>query len=334
MDKLLVHILGFKPLNRFIDKLLGHYVTIFMIHRSVAKDDSYQGLSPALLEQCLIYAQKNNYHFASLDEVVHNALNDIKPDRPTLCFTLDDGFDDQVQELVPVLLKYGVKPTIFVLSNFVDGVDWPWDSRLAYIVWNTQHTSGSFSYNGKNFELNFQTPQQKLKTRRALVKYAKHLSSKELDQFIDAASKELGVVTPSIATDIYKPVSWDTLRRYESLGLTIGSHACSHRVFSSLTMDEVESEVSHANARLKAELKSPSQVFCYPSGTAQDYSTKHAELIKEMGYIAAVSANPGNTTNKLIRQDLFNIQRHGFPLSFARFVRYSSWLEAIRSRLS
>src|SRR6187402_1686971 len=130
MDKLLTHVLGFKPLNKFINKLLGHYVTIFMIHRSVAKDDSYQGLSPELLEQCLIYAKNNNYHFASLDEVVHNAMNDIQPERPTLCFTLDDGFDDQVKELVPILLKYGAKPTIFVLSNFVDGLDWPWDSRL------------------------------------------------------------------------------------------------------------------------------------------------------------------------------------------------------------
>lgn len=334
MDKLLTHVLGFKPLNKFINKLLGHYVTIFMIHRSVAKDDSYQGLSPALLEQCLIYARDNNYHFASLDEVVHNALNDIKPDRPTLCFTLDDGFDDQVQELVPVLLKYGAKPTIFVLSNFVDGVEWPWDSRLAYIVWNTQQASGSFSYNGKSFELNFQTPQHKLKTRRALVKYAKHLASSELDKFIEAVSKELNVSTPTTATDIYKPVSWDTLRHYESLGLTIGSHACSHRVFTSLTLEEVEDEVIHANARLKAEIKSPSQVFCYPSGTAQDYSTQHAELIKKLGYIAAVSANPGNTTNSLIRQDLYNIQRHGFPLSFARFVRYASWLEAVRSKLN
>ena len=305
-----------------------------MIHRSVAKDGSYQGLSPALLEQCLIYAKNNNYHFASLDEVVHNALNNIKPDRPTLCFTLDDGFDDQVQELVPVLLKYGAKPTIFVLTNFVDGVDWPWDSRLSHIVWNTQRPSGIMSYKGKIFELNFESIEHKLKTRRALVKYAKNLSSQELDGFIEAVSKELNVSTPATATDIYKPTSWDALRHYESLGLNIGSHACSHRVFSSLTMEEVENELIHAKARLSAEIKSPSQVFCYPSGTAHDYSAKHADLVKKLGYVAAVSANPSNTTNSLIKQDLYNIRRHGFPMSFSRFVRYASWFEAMRGRLS
>lgn len=315
-----------------MNKLLGHYVTIFMLHRSLAKDDSYQGLSPDLLEQCLIYARDNNYHFASLDEVVHNALQGIKPSAPTLCFTIDDGFDDQLQELVPLLLKYNAKPTLFVLANFIDGVDWPWDSRLAYIVWNTQHASGSINYKGKTFELNFDTLQNKLKTRRTLVKYAKNMSRQELDQFIDAVSSELGVQTPLVAPDIYKPASWDDLRHYESLGLKIGSHACSHRVFSSLSIEEVERELIHAKSRLNSELKLPSEVFCYPSGTAQDYSAVHAKLVEKLGYIAAVSAKPGNTTNSLIKSDPFNINRHGFPHSLKRFIRYASWLEAIRSR--
>lgn len=333
MDKLLMHVLGFKPLDKLITKLIGHYVTIFMIHRSVAKDGSFQGVSPAQLEQCLIYAKNNNYHFASLDEVVHNAINNIEPDRPTLCFTLDDGFDDQVQELVPILLKYGAKPTIFVLSDFVDGIDWPWDSKIIYLIMNCKAKPTQLTFNNVTFDIDLSTIKAKNTSRRLLVKYAKTLPKKELAEFILHISHELKTPIPETAPELYKSANWDQLRHFESLGLTIGSHACSHHIFNSLSLGEVRSELNHAKSRLDAEIKSPSRIFCYPSGTAQDYSPQHADLVKELGYIAAVSANPNNTTNNLIKQDLYNIHRHGFPLSFTRFVRYISWFEAIRSRV-
>ncbi|MES2822427.1 MAG: polysaccharide deacetylase family protein [Pseudomonadota bacterium] len=334
MDKFLLGLLGFYVLNNCINKLLGHYVTIYMIHRPEPKDGIHHGLSPALLEQCLIYAKKQNYHFASLDEIVSDAIQGRVPSRPTLCFTIDDGFDDQVEELVPILLKYEAKPTIFVLTNFVDGVDWPWDSKIGYMVNNTSCCSDYLSYKGVQFPLNFDSMENKILTRRALVKYAKYLPSQELDDFMKIVANELAVSPPLTAPTPYKPTSWERLCHYESLGLKVGSHACTHRVFSSLALDTVKEEIIHAKNRLEMELSLPSRVFCFPSGTAKDFSTVHSNLVRELGYMGAVSANPGNNTMTSIKQTLYTITRHTFPNTLAQFARYSSWFEVIRSKLT
>ncbi|MES2675330.1 MAG: polysaccharide deacetylase family protein [Pseudomonadota bacterium] len=334
MDKFLLGLLGFYVVNNCINKLLGHYVTIYMIHRPATNDGLHHGLSSKLLEQCLIYAKKQNYHFASLDEIVSRAINGQVPSRPTLCFTIDDGFNDQVEELVPILLKYDAKPTIFVLTNFVDGIDWPWDSKIAYMVNNTSCCADYLSFKGVQFPLNFSSIENKILTRRALVKYAKYLPNQELNDFMAVVAKELAVTTPLAPPEPYKSTSWERLRHYESLGLTVGSHACTHRVFSSLTLDMVREELIHAKNRLETELSSPSQVFCFPSGTNKDFSSVHSELVRELGYIAAVSANPGNNTLASIKQTLYSITRHTFPNTLAQFARYSSWFEVIRSKLT
>lgn len=334
VDKFLLKLLSSYLLNSCVNKLLGHYVTIYMIHRPAAKDGLYHGLSHELLEQCLIYAKKQNYHFASLDEIVNDAIHGRVPSRPTLCFTIDDGFSDQVEELVPLLLKYDAKPTIFVLTHFVDGIDWPWDSKIAYIVNNTSCCLNYLSYNGVQFPLDFSSMENKILTRRSLVKYAKYLPSQELNNFMEVIAKELAVSPPLVAPALYTPTSWERLRHYESLGLKVGSHACTHRVFSSLALDTVKEELIQAKNRLEAELNLPSQVFCFPSGTDKDFSAVHADLVRELGYMAAVSATPGNNTMTSIKQTLYTITRHTFPNTLARFARYSSWFEVIRSKLT
>jgi hypothetical protein len=91
--------------------------------------------------------------------------------------------------------------------------------------------------------------------------------------------------------------------------------------------------LERAQVRLSQELTSPSTVFCYPSGTVQDYSALHAPLLKELGYPAAVSATAGNTNYKFIKEDPYNIRRHSFPTNLDRFIRYASWFEAVRSKL-
>lgn len=333
MDNIIKKAVEFKPLTSVANRLIGHYVTIFMIHRPRSKESNYQGLSPQLLDECLTYAKQQGFNFLSIDEILTSALNAIEIDTPTLCFTLDDGFEDQLTELVPILLKHNAKPTLYVLVNFLDNVDWPWDYKLIYLIAHTQISTLTFSHNDNEFSLDLSSPEAKMISRRALVKYAKYLSQEDFAELMAQIILSLNVQMPANAPDFFKPAKWSSLREYEKQGLTIGSHACSHRVFNSLSLESVRYEVAHAQSRLTTELVSPSKVFCYPSGTQQDYSDVHAQLLKELGYPAAVTAIAGNTNFNAIKNNPYNIKRHSFPTSFARFVRYASWFEAMRSKL-
>ena len=333
MDKIIKKAVEFKPLTFLANQLIGHYVTIFMLHRPLSKESNYHGLDPQLLDECLTYAKENGFVFASIDEVWNNALNGVKAQRPTLCFTIDDGFEDQLTELVPILLKHNAKPTLYVLVDFIDNLNWPWDYRLIYLINKTETVTLKFTHNNHEFTLDLATPNAKIASRRALVKYMKYIPQKDFMSLMDEITEKLDVILPTQIPGPYVAAKWDDLREYEKQGLKIGSHACSHRVFNSLSLNEVNEELIRAKARLSSELKSPSNVFCYPSGTTLDYSDAHVPLLKELGYSAAVSATPGNTNYNFIKNDPYNIRRHSFPNSLDRFIRYTSWFEAIRSKL-
>lgn len=313
--------------------IVGHYATIYMIHRPQPDNGAYEGLSPELLNRCLEHAKKSGFEFAYIDDLVLDALAGKKPQRPTICFTLDDGYQDQVDQLVPVLLRHQAKPTLYVINDLIDQVDWPWDTKLSYALWQCDFDKITFQSEGENFQLDLSTPTARILSRRMLTRFGKTLPSAALNRFVADCLLAFSIEIPSQAPTTYQPASWDSLRKAEEKGLRIGSHACSHRVFSALSDNEIREELQRSNLRLNQEVKFPSRVFCYPSGTARDFSPHHIDLVQQAGFIAALTSIPGNIRLQHIREAPFDIKRHSFPNRFETFVRYSSWLEYIRSSI-
>ncbi len=319
------------PVNQLMSSLLGQYVTIYMLHRPQSPSGAFEGTNPEQLEQAIIYAKAAGFHFASIDELVFDALSGKKQQQPTLCFTLDDGYQDQLDQLVPVLIKHGCKPTLFVIADMVNGDDWPWDAKLAHAIWNTTLSILPLHIEGADQTFPLDSPEQRIATRRTLTGFAKRLSSEKLAEFLAMVFPALGVnlSTPPVG---YQPATWHSLRESEQKGLTIGSHGCSHRVFSSLTDAQIQFELSKAKALLAQHLKSPSRVFCYPSGKTADFFTTHSKLLSAQGYIGSLNSIAGNPSFNNIKAQPFNIHRHSFPNSLHTFIRYSSWLEHLRSK--
>jgi peptidoglycan/xylan/chitin deacetylase (PgdA/CDA1 family) len=333
MDKFIANLVSISPLSKVAHKLLGHYVTIFMLHRPTPHNNIYNGTCPELLKKCLEYAGRNNFEFATIDEVVTMAMANEKPKRPTICFTMDDGYLDQLEVLTPVLLEYDAKPTIFVLSDFSDNRDWPWDAKIIYLSQNTTVPKIDLSFNDMRLDLDFSDQAVRIKSRRILTALAKHLPDQQQDELIKLLQEKLQLTLPSLAPAEFAPADWQSLRHYHAQGLNVGAHGRTHKVFSSLTDDKVIEELTLAKTRLLAEIPDASNVFCYSSGTDADYSAKHCPMVAQADYSAAVSAKPGNTSLSAIKKDLFNIKRHSFPAKYEHFVRYASWFELIRSNL-
>jgi peptidoglycan/xylan/chitin deacetylase (PgdA/CDA1 family) len=333
MDRLIAHLATISPLNALAISLFGHYVTIYMLHRPSPQNKIYNGTCPVLLEKCLAYAQKKQFQFASLDELVLMAMKGEKPKKPTLCFTMDDGYLDQLTVLAPIFLKYNAKPTIFVLSDFSDNIDWPWDAKLIYLCQATSVPSVEININGETLSLSFASQEERIKSRRKISRIAKYLEDQQQNDFLDLLQNKLVVKLPQTAPKEFAPADWDSLRLYHKLGLNVGAHGKTHKVFNSLTDEKIREELRISRSRLFAEIPDASNVYCYSSGTEEDYSENHCPLVAEANFIAAVSAKPGNVTLSSVKQDLFNIKRHSFPSNLEKFIRYSSWVEYLRSKI-
>ncbi|WP_439510624.1 polysaccharide deacetylase family protein [Marinimicrobium koreense] len=322
-----------RGLERCFSALSGPYVTIFMLHRPLPGDRSYHGTSEKLLEECLQFAVKQKYDFIALDDLIDRAVQGQRIKRPTLCFTLDDGYSDQVTRLIPVLLKYDAKPTLFVITDFIDGKDWPWDAKISYLIRNSRLREASVVMQGSEIPLKLDSVKDRVHSRRLLSAYAKRIQSSDIPEFVDRISAALDVETPFSAPEDYLPASWDQLREAEKAGVTIGSHARSHFVLSAMNPGTISEELVYSKARLKEELQSPSQIFCYPSGTTQDFSRNHELMVRMAHYRGAVSTISQTSYLKDIRRNPYRVARIGFPGDFDQFMRYASWIEALRSKL-
>lgn len=319
--------------ERLLGTLLGDWSTIFTLHRPPAANGAYEGTDPAFLTETLLFAQTNGYEFVSVDDLVHRALAGKSLAR-TLCFTLDDGFADQLDVLVPILLRFDAKPTLFVISDLIDGVAWPWDNQLAYLCWCAKSAVYSLNINGEILQIDLQTSQARKVSRRLLTRIAKKMQRAQIVEFLGTLAQVLGLNISSSPPEEYRASSWDQLRSYEAQGLRVGCHAKSHFTFNALTDDEVAAELAHSKQRLACELVNPSEVFCYPSGKENDFSARHLPMVRESGFIAAVSTLSKNTSTRAVKVNPYCIERIGMPQDLGHFARYISWFEYLRGRLS
>jgi peptidoglycan/xylan/chitin deacetylase (PgdA/CDA1 family) len=71
-----------------------------------------------IFERQMKFLRKNGYHSVSLSEawtIITDGSNGVKP----VVITFDDGYLDFRSRAMPVLLKYGLRATVFVVTDFV-----------------------------------------------------------------------------------------------------------------------------------------------------------------------------------------------------------------------
>lgn len=84
-------------------------------------------VSPADFDRQMRWLAENGYKAVSLAELVnHMTAGSPLPDRPVV-ITFDDGYSCNYYNALPILTKYGMKATVFVIADFV--------GEQPYVTW-------------------------------------------------------------------------------------------------------------------------------------------------------------------------------------------------------
>lgn len=92
---------------------------IFMYH-NITDDLSYiefseNAVSPNSLEQQLKEIKENNY-----DSIFISEINNLSSYKKPVVLTFDDGFEDFYKNAFPLLKKYNIKATLFVIVGYIN----------------------------------------------------------------------------------------------------------------------------------------------------------------------------------------------------------------------
>lgn len=262
-------------------------LSILIFHRVHAVPDSLYPDEPDArrFREILDWA-RNWFNVIPLPEAVEKLRTRRLPARAA-AITFDDGYADNYVVALPILRQLGLHATFFIATGFMNG------GRM----FNDTVIEAVRRVDTPEFDLaaaklgRFQTGSvaEKRATIEAILNATKYLPQGERDDVVHAIQVAAAAALPD---DLM--LSDDQLRRLRDAGMEIGAHTRTHPILANCSPTLAETEIANGRDDLSALLGERPRLFAYPNGKpGRDYDASHVDMVKRMGFDAAVSTSPG-----------------------------------------
>ena len=273
---------------------------VLMLHRvtsngSVLEHNRQFEIYPDCLEKTILGHQAKGYLFVSIDDVVSMIKTKRFPNRPFVCFTLDDGYKDNLFEAAPIFRKYNVPYCVYVATSFVTGdVALWWYILEDLIVKNDTLTLTD----GRVFSCSTLGEKNKFFT----ILHDEIIVRKSQKEYFDS---------------LFSNYTYDWRQKAESLVLnmaelqelakdplcTIGAHTVNHVNLSQLSYREKQEEIVSSRTLLSAWTGQAISHFSYPYGA---YDDECIFIVEQTGFSSAVMAHRGSVREN---SDIMSVPR-------------------------
>ncbi len=256
----------------------------------------------------------NRVRLLTLDELIHQIKSGSPWREPAMLLTFDDGYRDNFDLAVPILREQKAPATFFVPSAFLDSPRLPWWDHVACVIKQThahqiiveRHSKGDPS----PLEIDLQTMSRSAAIMKIIRVFLDETIADErwfLDQLAERSMVKID--SEGLARKIF--MDWSHVRQLadSNAGLTIGSHAHSHRNLAALDDDTQFHELAGSKQILESRLGRPIKALAYPYGWAGTYTMRTKALAAQAGYQLAFSSQEG--INRLTGFDRYEVNRLG-----------------------
>jgi peptidoglycan/xylan/chitin deacetylase (PgdA/CDA1 family) len=269
---------GFRHANR-------NGVRILMYHRFTSD-------TAELRRQCELI--RRHYKPVSLKSISENLQTGTPLPRNAVAITIDDGYRDFLLYGSPVFREYELFPTVFLVTDFLDGRLWQWWDPIRYAISHTKQSLFSVELSTGLFKASLATDEERELARRTLVERLKLVENSERLRVCQTLSELLGVELPSSPPEQFAPLKWNEVRELAAYGVEFGAHTKTHPILSRIKdQQQLREEIVGSKQRLDEELGAPTIHFCYPNGRRQDIDEATLKLVKESGFETAVTTERG-----------------------------------------
>ncbi|TPQ33550.1 polysaccharide deacetylase [Bradyrhizobium guangdongense] len=288
--------LYFSGAHHLLRPLLSGVGAIFMLHQvRPPREGEFQPnhhleVAPEFLRATLDHLRSRDIDIISMDEV-HERLVQGKFARRFAAFTLDDGYRDNRDFALPVLREFDAPCTIYVASDFAEGVGRLWWIALEAVIAKTDLIEVQIGNSA--LRLDASTAQTKQAAYDRLHDWLRALPGEhDLEREIGALCARYGVDMPALCRELC--LSWDELKAFadEPL-LTIGAHTITHCNLARQSEEMAAQEMAASKVRIEAALGRPVQHFAYPYGDRDAAGEREFSIAAAGGFKTAVTTRPG-----------------------------------------
>ena len=258
------------------------------------------------------------YDIISIDEFIRRFESKEWDLNKQYCIiTFDDGWWDNFEYAFPILKKYGLPATVSLPTCYIGSHKMFWYENLAYFLRQCEN-SGTTVIAKKRLNkateelgLNVISLSRILKARRKsdklilfdlLVEEMKKFLPEHIEKFLSTL-EDILEMHPQNERQF---LNWEEVKEMSTVGISFGSHGCTHRILTYIPLTESRSEIFNSMETLAKEGIRFAPVFCYPNGNSNPNITR---LVMEAGYKMSLSTRNGVVP--LHKKKLFELNRIG-----------------------
>ena len=260
-------------------------------NKSAIKFNSVLEVTTQHLERIILYFLKNDYRFASIDEVPEALLCNSKSAQKIVVFTFDDGYKDNLLLAYPLLKKYKVPLTIYVTTSFPEGTTILWWYMLDDLV--SKNSQIAFEYEGRRHKLDCSTRRGKEEAFMKIRNMIMSCKDGGMTSLIRAAFERYGIMPGIKIREL--ALSWEQIAGLAQDPLvTIGAHAVNHVALNRLGMQELMNEIVGSKKLIESKIRKPVRHFSYPFGGKKEAGIREFDAVRQGGFKTGTTSRTGN----------------------------------------
>lgn len=271
-------------------------VSNFLFHRvSPERDRLWDPMDVKLFDRCIQYIS-SKYTVIKIEDFTEIDFSSVNQQYATISF--DDGYKDNIVYAIPILNKYNVKASFYVVTNCIDQNIPTWTHVLEYVFQHTSKTEINLDFDFLPLELkhnHFRNLESKLKFAKSLKPVLKKNNHENRNKVLTQINLVFNdVVFPNIM------MSWEDLKTIQLQGHSIGSHTISHCMLGTMeNEEEIRNELKESKKIISYHLNTKVKTISYPVGS---YNATTIMLSKEVGYEIGLA----------VKQDIYITERDSF----------------------
>lgn len=249
-------------------------------------------VTPLFLDCQLRRLKRKGFEFVSLDECIERLQDPSRGSgAPFLAMTLDDGYQDNLENAVPLFRKHDVPYTIYVASGLVDGSARLWWEDLEAVV----AARDRFFMEAQNDSVSFDvsTSAKKRAVYAELMEFfTASVGETEQRSMVEALAAESGI--DAEAHRASQIMDWSQIADLASDPLcTIGAHTVDHYAIARLDEKQAMFELREGARVIEMETGIAPRHFAFPYGYASAAGPRDFALAQKAGFTSAVTTRHG-----------------------------------------
>ncbi len=229
-----------------------------------------------------------SFELLSLEDIALRLQKRKNLPNKAIVITIDDGYKDNYRYAYPVLQRLKAPATMFVATGAIGKDNLFWFNNVKYICQYTRLEELKSVEYGRFL---FKSETDRAKSIRRLTQYLKTVPENKRSYIVQQLSSDLDVNIPD-ALQTQDILTWDNIREMHSGGISFGAHTINHPVLTRIPLQQAKDEIIGSKKDIEQKLNTSVLSFAYPHGGFRDFSDNIVSILKQSGFLCAVTTIP------------------------------------------